>query len=385
MPAHPWIRRGVTLVVVALCTATLPRIWHEQSMKGLARDDAAAEEALARGVIRMVDRSSGSGGLLTGNERFDGEWRMVTEQMTALGLGQLVLERPERRAEYLPVIARSVERLQRDNVTAFGQDAWGRRGFDDLEGDRGHAYLGYANMAFGMLRLLDRRAPIGPLHDRVTLALARRLAQAPGAVIETYPGETYPADVAAVAASIALHDRATSPHNQPLLDRWLRGFLERYVDPHSGLLYQSVDARSGTPLGPPRASGTAIAVYFLSFVDDRAARELFAAISRQRTSFLGFGGIREYPSGVSGSSDIDSGPLFLGVSASASAFTLAGARLYGESSLLIELLRTASFVGLPMEDGGRLSFASGGPLGNAIVLAALTARPALVPPHARPR
>jgi hypothetical protein len=32
---------------------------------------------------------------------------MVTEQMTALGLGQLVVERPERRAEYLPVVARS--------------------------------------------------------------------------------------------------------------------------------------------------------------------------------------------------------------------------------------------------------------------------------------
>jgi hypothetical protein len=374
MPAHPWIRRCVSLVLVALSVVILPRLWHEQSVEALAKDDAAAEQALARGVIQMVDRSSSSAGSLTGSARFDGEWRMVTEQMTALGLGQLVLEQPELRAEYLPVIARSVERLQREDVTAFGQDAWGRRGFDDLESDRGHAYLGYANMAFGMLRLLDPGAPIGPLHDRVTAALARRLAQAQEAVIETYPGETYPADVAAVAASIALHDRATAPHDEPQLDHWLRAFLERYVDPSSGLLYQSVDARSGTPLGPPRASGTAIAVYFLSFVHDRAARELFAAISRQRASFLGFGGIREYPSGVSGSGDIDSGPLFLGVSASASAFTLAGARLYGESSLVIELLRTAALVGLPIEDGGRLSFASGGALGNAIVLAALTSR-----------
>jgi hypothetical protein len=374
MPAHPWIRRGVTLVLVALCVATLPRLWRGQSVKALATDEAAAEEALARGVSELVDRNPGSAASLTGSARFDGEWRMVTEQMTALGLGQLVLERPERRAEYLPVIARCVERLQRDDVTAFGQDAWGRRGFDDLDSDRGHAYLGYANMAFGMLRLLDPGAPIGPLHDRVTAALARRLARAPHAVIETYPGESYPADVAAVAASIAIHDRATAPHNRPLLDRWLYAFLERYVDSSSGLLYQTVDAHSGTRFGPPRASGTAIAVYFLSFVDDRAARELFAALSRQRASFLGFGGIREYPSGVGGTGDIDSGPLFFGVSASASAFALAGARLYGEDNLLMELLHTASVVGLPVEDGGQLSFASGGPLGNAIVLAALTAR-----------
>src|SRR5687768_6593772 len=375
MPAHPWIRRVVTLVLVVLCTATLPRFWHGESVKALASNEASAEDALARGVIRIVERAADSGGSLTGSARFDGEWRMIVEQMTALGLGQLVLERSERRAEYLPVIARCVERLERENVTAFGRDAWGRRGFDDLESDRGHAYLGYANMAFGMLRLLDPAAPIGPLHDRVTAALARRLAKAPHAVIETYPGESYPADVTAVAASIALHDRsttrATAPHYRPLLERWSRAFLARYVDPRSGLLYQSVDAGSGRALGPARASGTAIAVYFLSFVDDPAARRLFGAISQQRASLLGFGGIREYASGIGGFGDVDSGPLVFGVSASASAFALAGARLYGDDRLLIELLRTASLVGMPIEAGGRIRFVNGGAVGNAIVLAAL--------------
>ena len=344
-------------------------------MKALAGQDAAAQDALARGVIRLAEDAAGSALSLTGSSRFDGEWRTVTEQMTALGLGQLVIERPERRAAYLPAIARSVERLQSENVSAFGQDAWGRRGFDDLESDRGHAYLGYANMAFGMLRLLDPGASIGPLHDRVTLALARRLEKAPHAVIETYPGESYPADVAAVAASIALHDRAAGPRHQPLLERWSRAFLERYVDASSGLLYQSVDAESGRALGPARASGTAIAVYFLSFVDDGAAKRLFGALSRQRASFMGFGGIREYPSGAGGAGDIDSGPLIFGVSASASAFALSGARLYGDENLMIELLRTASLAGIPLESSGRLRFASGGALGNAIVLAMLTARP----------
>jgi hypothetical protein len=374
MRVHPWIRRSVTLVLVAASIAIVPRFWHGQKLGALAESETVAEDALARGVIRIVDQNAGSAASLTGNSRFDGEWRMITEQMTALGLGQLVLERPERRAEYLPVIARSVERLMQEDVTAFGVDAWGRRGFDDLDSERGHAYLGYTNMAFGMLRLLDPEAAIGPLHDRVTAALARRLALSPHAAIETYPGESYPADIAAVAASIALYDRATKQSHRPLLERWLGTFFERYVDPRSGLLYQSNDAGSGKPLGPARTSGSAIAVYFLSFVDDGAARRLFGAVSRQRTSFLGFGGIREYPDGAGGSGDIDSGPLLFGVSASASAFALSGARLYGERSLLAELLRTASLFGMPIETEGRLRFVSGGPIGNAIVLAALTAR-----------
>jgi len=374
MPRHPWIRRAVSLVLVALGVVTLLRFRNEQRVTSLAGDEAAVQDALARGVIGLVDGAVDSGVSLTGSARFDGEWRMVTEQMTALGLGQLVLERPERRAEYLPVIARCVERLLREDVTALGKDAWGIRGFDDLESDRGHAYLGYANMAFGMLRLLDPAASIGPLHDRVTFALARRLAKAPHAVIETYPGESYPADVAAVAASIALHDLATRPRHHALLVRWSRALLERYVDARSGLLFQSVDAGSGKSLGPARASGTAIAVYFLSFIDDPAARRLFGAVSNQRASSWGFGGIHEYPSGTSGSGDIDSGPLFFGVSASASAFALAGARLYGDDALMIELLRTASLAGLPVETDGRLRFVTGGGLGNSIVLAALTAR-----------
>jgi hypothetical protein len=374
MRVHPWIRRSVTLVLVATTAAVLPRFWHGQKLGALAEGETVAGDALARGVIRIVDQDAGSTVSLTGNPRFDGEWRMITEQMTALGLGQLVLERPERRAEYLPVITRSVERLLKADVTAFGGDAWGRRGFDDLDSDRGHAYLGYTNMAFGMLRLLDPDAAIGPLHDRVTAALARRLERAPHAAIETYPGESYPADIAAVAASIALYDRATKKSHRPLLDRWFSAFFERYAEPRSGLLHQSIDAGSGKPLGPARTSGSAIAAYFLSFVDDGAARRLFGAVARQRASFLGFGGIREYPAGADGSGDIDSGPLLFGVSASASAFALAGARLYGEPSLLTELLRTASLVGMPIETGGRLRFVSGGSIGNAIVLAALSAR-----------
>lgn len=361
-------------MLVATCAAIVPRVWHGQTMQALVEGQPATQDALARGVIRIVDQNTGSAASATGNARFDGEWRMITEQMTALGLGQLVLERPERRAEYLPVIARCVERSMKDDVTAFGRDAWGRRGFDDLDSDHGHAYLGYTNMAFGMLRLLNPEAAIGPLHDRVTAALARRLDFAPNAAIETYPGESYPADIAAVAASIALHARATTQRHRPLLERWLAAFLERYVDPRSGLLYQSIDAGTGKPFGPARASGSAIAAYFLSFVDDDAARRLFGAVARQRTTFLGFGGIREYPDGAGGFGDIDSGPLLFGVSASASAFALSGARLYDKPSLLTELLRTASLVGMPLETHGRLGFVSGGPIGNAIVLAALTAR-----------
>ena len=44
-----------------------------------------------------------------------------------------------------------------------------------LPGGRGHAYLGYVNLALGMMRLVDPETPHARLHDRLTEALARRL------------------------------------------------------------------------------------------------------------------------------------------------------------------------------------------------------------------
>jgi hypothetical protein len=368
-----WMQHAIVAAAIVACGAVLARYWFGRDVAELMRRDSTQHHELARGVVAALEAGS-SAASLTGSPRFDGEWRMITYQMAALGLGQLALERPATLDEYLPAIRECVTRLQEPAVTGFGAAAWGRAGLEDLESDRGHAYLGYTNLAFGMLRLLEPDSSIAPLHDHVTRALARRLEATATGIIETYPDESYPADVSAVAASIALYDSATGGDHRALLQRFAALLKARYVEPRSGLMYQTVDARSGQPRGPARASGSSIAAYFLSFVDHELARSIFAAVAEQRASFAGFGGVREYPEHVAGGADIDSGPLFFGVSASASAFALAGAKLYGHPQLFAELVRTATLVGVPRTSGDARRFATGGPLGNAIVLAALTAR-----------
>lgn len=73
-----------------------------------------------------------------------------------------------------------------------------------------------------MLRLVAPDTRHRALHDRLTEALARRLDASPHGVLETYPGECYPADVASVAGSIGLHARATRVDRRVLLDRYAR-------------------------------------------------------------------------------------------------------------------------------------------------------------------
>jgi hypothetical protein len=294
--------------------------------------------------------------------------------MAALGLGQLILEHPEARGAYLGAVEQCAERLLDPEATAFGAEAWGEHGLSALASRSGHAYLGYINMALSMLSLLDPGHRSAQLNEQLTEALARRMREAPHGVIETYPGEVYPADVAAVVGSIGLYDRARGADHGDVIRRFAEQVRARHRDPGSGLLYQALDARTGAPLAPPRASGTAIAVYFLSFADPALSRELHAGIAQhQRAGFLGFGGIREYPRGIEGRGDIDSGLVVLGVSISATGFSLAGARLFGPEELFVEIYRTAELFGVALPRPSGTRFMSGGPLGNAILLAMLTA------------
>jgi len=358
-----WSIELLVLAVGLSSAALLPRLLCEGGPESVD---------LAQSVARSVDSGVASASFHTGSARFDGEWAFGTYLMATLGLGQTVLAHPEQRSRLLPAMQRSAQRLVSDETNAFGSAAWGARGLSELGQGSGHGYLGYANLALSMLRLVELETPEAALHDALTEALASRLAAAPHAVFETYPGETYPPDMAMVAGSIALHDCALGLPERTFMPEWRRAF-SRYIDADSGLLQQVVDARSGERLGPARGSATGIAAYALSFADPALSRRLYDGLRRHSLSVLGFGMVREYRAGQAGSGDIDSGPVLFGVGVSATGFALAGARLHGDSRLEGELYRTVNLFGVPLGDAQGSHFMAGGPLGNAILLAMTSA------------
>ena len=138
------------------------------------------------------------------HDRFAGEWALVTHQMTALGLAQLSLEHPEWRAEYAPLVTRAALKSSERQMRDFGTRAWGHDGLSVLEGGEGHAYLAYAALAVSMARRIDPAFPkdAARAHDALIASLERRLLASSTAIIETYPGQAFPTDVAAVAAAI---------------------------------------------------------------------------------------------------------------------------------------------------------------------------------------
>lgn len=380
-------RRLARLLAFVLCVG----IGARASSGVLAASDGArwyeGDLALAHGLGEAVARRTeghlvGADAFSTGDARYDGEWVFGTYLMAAFGFGQLAEREPAQRERHLARMEHCLDRLLEPSVRAFDTAAWGEDALDSLAGDDGHAaYLGYLGTALGYHRRLRPTSRFGALHDRIADALRRRLRASPTGLIETYPAESYPIDVSSTLASVMLADaangRPTSIAREVALFRTRR-------HPRTGLLLQAVNARSGRAVDSPRGSGTALAAYFLSFVDRRLARELDTAVERHLYHRVaGYGVVDEYLPGERVHVDIDSGPVVFGAGVSATGFSLAGARIFRRRDRFEHTFATADLFGAPVGRNTERGFASGGPLGDAILFAMLTAGPNVADPSPR--
>jgi hypothetical protein len=360
---------GVAGVVAVLGVALAPRVVCGTGASDLFAGDRAAQDGAARELIQHVREHDASRGHA---RRTDGQAEVALYQMELLALGQIAREHPELRDAYLPAMRAAAARLADPETLGYAKRVWGGNGLVSLPEGEGHAYLGYVNLGLGMMRALEPDGPTAALNDRLTEALAERLERSPTGLIETYPGETWPPDVAAVAGSIGLHDAVTGVDRHGALARWSARFRRCAVD-ESGYLVQRVRSGTCTPVDAPRGSGTAIASYFLSFVDPALSRRLYDALATKgRVSHLGFGGAREYLEGHSGKGDGNSGPIVLGASVGATGYALGAARANGDGDFYRELYRSAT-AGRRALGVARLPFPR--VVGEALLLAMLTAAP----------
>ncbi|MBF6135488.1 hypothetical protein IU501_21105 [Nocardia otitidiscaviarum] len=374
---HRPLAIAIGLVVAVAVAGVLPGWWCGRDADEWYRGDVGRVRGLAEELVAFeADDDAGRAAGLAGLAEM---WGLLVHQMTALGLAQVCLGYPEWRERYAPIVTRAAAKSLLPEMRAEFTAAWhGRDGMAELDSADGHAYLSYPALALGMARVVDPAFPadLAVRHDAVVAALARRLLASPTGLLDTFPGEAYPTDVAAVAAAIAVHGRATGTDHTTVLSHWAQRVREVQIDRATGLIVQRMGV-DGRAHDAPRASGTGLAAYFAGFADRALAAELTTALLRQERTILGFSAIDEYGDGYDGPGDMDSGPLILGTSISATGFALAPARAFGHRDTFTRLYRTANLFGLPLRSGSRLRFATGGAIGNALLLAFLTSGPEL--------
>jgi len=328
------------------------------------------------GVRRWVDTEMSRDDFTTGSELFDGEWLFGTYVMAGIGYTQSGIRFESLAGEHARLGDACIDLATDPDVRAFHTQRVGEDPIASLGSAREDhaAYLGYLGVLLGLQRQLEPGTRFAGLHDRIAAQLEAKLEQSPIGLLETYPGEVYPVDNLSVFATLALHERTTgTPH--PVLARVTERLERDYFE--DGILIQAVDP-TGRVVDGPRGSGTALGAYFTSFVDRDLSARLYAAIEDHlQRSFLGFGWVREYPPGQSGWGDIDSGPVVFGAGVSASGFSLSGALLHGDHDHFRRTHALVHLWGAPAERDGVLEYATGGPLGNALLFAMTTADPAV--------
>ena len=329
--------------------------------------------ARQRYLVSTLDRDGRGSGSLIG-----GEWELVALSMTALATANLAFDHPENREQALRDAAALCRRALEPRVRAFDTRMWGEDALATLEGPNGHiGYLGHLAIALGAYRALGGGdAALVQQHRAVISALARRMERSASTYLETYPLELWTADNAVVVGALGMSDLVEGePAHRALLARHVAYTKAHLLDPRTGLVVFRVTP-GGEPLGTSRGSGVGWNSLYLPFADRAFAAEQYAALAAKLSRPLLFGaGILEFPPGVEGVGDVDSGPVLLGVSTSGTGFALAGARWENDDALGARLLHTAELAGFTVWSPAGRRYLLAPLVGDAAVLAARTARP----------
>lgn len=139
--------------------------------------------------------------------------------------------------------------------------------------------------------------------------------------------QAWPADMFPCILSLVVYDELFGGIYETDIQEWI-GQVKSRLDPVTGLIPHSVQAASGTVLEGARGSSQSLMLNFLIDIDSQLGKEQYAIY---KDKFLdrrfGLPGVREYPKGVEGKGDVDSGPVILGIGGSAS---IVGQRTAGQ-------------------------------------------------------
>lgn len=220
-----------------------------------------------------------------------------------------------------------------------------------------------------------------PLAERIK-AIEKSMGESPSVSGESYPNEAWTFCNTTALAALRMHDARLRTDHRKLAERWIAYAKSHLVDPSTGLLVSRYRYDGHVDEGP-EGSSIFMSAHNLLLWDDAFARDQYARARDALTfSVLGFGLAREWPEKqkvrAGAGADIDSGPIvpLLQASPGASGMALLGATAFGDRDTERDLRRSLNLAAIPQSPrSGELAYAAAGPMGNAVVLHALTTGP----------
>lgn len=250
----------------------------------------------------------------------------------------------------------------------------------DLAPDHGMFYSAWRNHLLSGILLIQaedaRDANELALFETRCEALAGTLARSPTPFPPSYRGQAWPCDTPPAIHSLRVREAIVGDgkYDAVVADWLVRA--KQHLDPATGLLPHTADWRNGEPTGPARGTSQVVILRFLADIDPAWASEQYEAFRRQYYgTLLGIPAIREFPKGTEGRGDVDSGPLILEISASATVVGMGVAGIYGDHHWARAVSQAGEALGLPYGKEQRRYLGGIVPVGDAFLVHASTARP----------
>ncbi|MDX1925772.1 MAG: hypothetical protein SFV81_04605 [Pirellulaceae bacterium] len=207
-------------------------------------------------------------------------------------------------------------------------------------------------------------------------AISAALTNSRTPFLPSYVGTAWPCDSVPAIHALKTYDRITGESRyQQVIANWLAEAQQR-VDKDTGLLPHMASLPDGRNVSEARGTSQMVMLRMLPDIDPVfAAKQYTAFRPRYLNQFLGIPAVREYPTGMDGVGDVDSGPLIFGNSLSSTVMMVGVAQIYGDSTRANAMAQVGETIGLPWTQNGRKFYMGGAlPLGDIIVSYSYIAR-----------
>jgi len=226
-------------------------------------------------------------------------------------------------------------------VSPFGETT-----FEDSDFDGHGLFLTHLNIVLGAHESVHQDGR----HFRLNRRVSHHLARSSGgrwAHAQFYPGrqERWPADQAALLFSLHVYDAnyGKTISRKPI-ERWLRRMQSHDSEMLAGLPVSEITGKTATS-DIPRGCALSYTVRYLSGFAPLEAHRLWQAyVDNFETRAFGLSGLREWPKGMDGPTDVDSGPIIFGIGAAATGLGIGASRAVADFDRHARLRRTMSVV-----------------------------------------
>lgn len=361
-----WALRAVGFIVTLTCVLAAARfLWPQPGID--AQPDATVRQ------LAFVREALDNGADTAAQAQFP-EGHLFLNALYGIAWTQAAHTDPQLRAQALRESRWALDRME---------SAEGRAVFSaGLTPAYGVFWAGWTNWLRGAILSLDATdSAAAQRFSKHSAEIAQAFTDSETPFLQAYPGQAWPVDSTVAIASLRLHDHLFGgglPDRDrftTVIDRWVGQVRER-LDPATDLVPHEVSVRDGSPLVGARATSQTVIHRFLPEIDPAFARDQYARFRERFVAYPGgFGpGLREYPHGVDGRGDVDSGPLIAGISLSATVVGLGAARVNGDADLAAALGSAGELLGLPIDLPRTKRYAFGAlPIGDAFVVWSSTA------------